>query len=144
MGVWMYVPNNYRPFGGAGPMHHAKVLHVMYMPYIIPVTRGHGRALEKMKFQDRPYSPKAEVTMQKYTASTIMQLKQCKTRSSKNFVKKTGIMQRFDNSLINWMGIQQILSKELLAFEIKPVPIFYEMPKLAFGNEKHENDGNIL
>jgi hypothetical protein len=60
---------------------------MMYMPYIVPITRGHGRALEKMKLQDRPYSPKAEVTTQKYTAITIVQLKHCKTRSSENLKK---------------------------------------------------------
>jgi hypothetical protein len=52
---------------------------MMCIPYIVPIIGGQERALDKMKFQDSPYSPKAELTMPKYTATTIMHIKPYKT-----------------------------------------------------------------
>ena len=66
---------------------------MMYKPYIVPIIRGQGRALKNMKFQDRPYSPKEEVTTSKYTASGIMQIKHYKTETMRITKKKGTIVQ---------------------------------------------------
>ena len=52
-------------------------------PYIIPITGGDAMTLENMNFQERPYSSKAERTTSKYTASTIVHIKNYKTEAKR-------------------------------------------------------------